>query len=325
MALDSQSPVRGAQALATDARPTASTHGAGQAGARLTPAEPSHTTHEDFDTLLGAVKSRLRNVVGNTMPAADVAATDTHMQAHMQAPTQAQMQAQMPPQIRVQVLECVQALEQLQDLLTHERARQGSAAECAAQVQAQLTQALADLARSRSEGRRAQHRALHDALTLLPNRSFFRQCLDRALMEHAVAPRPIAVLYLDLDGMKQINDRHGHCVGDRLLQVVASRLSGAVRGADTVSRQGGDEFALLLLPPPEREHLAALAEKLFDTVAAPVQLGEIQLTVRASIGIALTPHDGCTADTLLHHADVAMYQAKRQQSRYVFFDAMTAA
>ena len=321
MALDSQSPVRGAQTLATDARPTASTHGAGQAGARLTPAEPSHTTHEDFDTLLGAVKSRLRNVVGNTMPAADVAATDTHMQA----PTQAQMQAQMPPQIRVQVLECVQALEQLQDLLTHERARQGSAAECAAQVQAQLTQALADLARSRSEGRRAQHGALHDALTLLPNRSFFRQCLDRALMEHAVAPRPIAVLYLDLDGMKQINDRHGHCVGDRLLQVVASRLSGAVRGADTVSRQGGDEFALLLLPPPEREHLAALAEKLFDTVAAPVQLGEIQLTVRASIGIALTPHDGCTADTLLHHADVAMYQAKRQQSRYVFFDAMTAA
>ena len=68
-----------------------------------------------------------------------------------------------------------------------------------------------------------------------------------------------------------------------------------------------------------------LAEKLFDTVAAPVQLGEIQLTVRASIGIALTPHDGCTADTLLHHADLAMYQAKRQQSRYVFFDAMTAA
>ena len=325
MAPDSQSPVRGAQTLATDARPTASTHGAGQADARLTPAEPSHTTHEDFDTLLGAVKSRLRNVVGNTMPAADVAATDTHMQAHMQAPTQAQMQAQMPPQIRVQVLECVQALEQLQDLLTHERARQGSAAECAAQVQAQLTQALADLARSRSEGRRAQHRTLHDALTLLPNRSFFRQCLDRALMEHAVAPQPLAVLYLDLDGMKQINDRHGHCVGDRLLQVVASRLSGAVRGADTVSRQGGDEFALLLLPPPEREHLAALAEKLFDTVAAPVQLGEIQLTVRASIGIALTPHDGCTADTLLHHADVAMYQAKRQQSRYVFFDAMTAA
>ncbi len=307
MALDALSLVRSANTSAPDAPPAAATHGARQAGAWLMPGEPKHTANDDCDTLLSAIESRLRSVVDSTVP----------MDPALQPPLHMQM--------RAQVLECVQALEQLQMLLTHERQRHGSAASGAALVQAQLTQALADLARTRSEELLAKHRALHDGLTSLPNRSFFRQRLDHALTEHASAPMPLAVLYLDLDGMKQVNDRHGHCVGDRLLQIVASRLSGAVRSADVVSRQGGDEFALLMAPPPGREDLAALAVKLYDTVAAPVQLGAVQFSVRASIGIAMTPLDGDSADTLLDHADAAMYQAKRQQSRYAFFDAMTAA
>jgi diguanylate cyclase (GGDEF)-like protein len=131
----------------------------------------------------------------------------------------------------------------------------------------------------------------------------------------------LAVLYLDLDGFKPINDRHGHETGDGLLRVVAARLARAVRSDDMVCRVGGDEFVCLLGDVLNRQQLSHLACKLFDAVSAPLRIGTLDLLVRPSIGIAVCPQDGDTTDALLRRADTAMYRAKRQQLGYAFFDA----
>ena len=132
------------------------------------------------------------------------------------------------------------------------------------------------------------------------------------------------MLYIDLDGLKPINDRHGHDTGDEMLKIVAARLRAALREHDVVSRLGGDEFACLLTDLLNREQLAHLACKLFDTVSAPMQIGECGLVVRASIGIVTCPADGSTGAALLRHADTAMYCAKREQTGYAFFSEPAA-
>ena len=183
-----------------------------------------------------------------------------------------------------------------------------------------LAQARVELVGSRSEERRSRRLALHDELTLLPNRSFFGEWLEQTLVRAVPLQQGFAVLYLDLDGFKLINDTHGHAVGDELLRIVASRLARAVRAEDVVSRLGGDEFACLLANLPGRTQLGHLARKLFDAVAAPVKIGSHELTVSPSIGIARCPADGNSADTLLRNADAAMYRAKRERSGFAFFD-----
>ncbi|MEP6608611.1 MAG: GGDEF domain-containing protein [Burkholderiaceae bacterium] len=165
----------------------------------------------------------------------------------------------------------------------------------------------------------AQQLAFHDGLTLLPNRSFFQQRLGRALGAEA-GGRSLAVVYLDLDNFKSINDTYGHAVGDAVLRVVALRLTRTVRSGDMVSRLGGDEFACLLADMLGRDQLSHLACKLLDAVAEPIQLDQVSLTVRPSIGIALCPADGVTVDSLLQAAYAAMYRAKRHKSGYGFFD-----
>jgi diguanylate cyclase (GGDEF)-like protein len=130
---------------------------------------------------------------------------------------------------------------------------------------------------------------------------------------------PVAVLYLDLDNFKWINDAHGHDIGDALLRIVAARLRSSLRSGDTVARLGGDEFAFLLSNPPGRESLAARVNKLLLRLAAPVKMGELDLRAHASVGIALWPDDGECSDTLLRHADKAMYEAKRHRSGHAFF------
>lgn len=161
---------------------------------------------------------------------------------------------------------------------------------------------------------------MHDSLTLLPNRSNFLDQLERAIVRSDPANANLAVLYLDLDGFKAINDLHGHDVGDAFLRIVATRLSRVVRSEDMVSRLGGDEFACLRVGTGGCEPLRHLAEKLFDAVAAPLQVGTLQLTVQPSVGIAMYPADGNGAATLLKSADAAMYVAKRLRSRHAFCD-----
>jgi len=152
-----------------------------------------------------------------------------------------------------------------------------------------------------------RHRAFHDALTGLANRALLREHLAHAI-ERAARGTPLAVLLIDLDGFKQINDVHGHAAGDHLLVTIAQRLRDAVRGADTAARLGGDEFAVVLDGMDAAEDAHFVATRLLASIQAPVQLPDGPITPRASIGVA-TWH-GHDIDALMHDADLAMYAAK---------------
>jgi diguanylate cyclase (GGDEF)-like protein len=221
---------------------------------------------------------------------------------------------------RAGVLECVDALGVLVDALAEERARHALLENELNAARTALGRARVEIVGIRSSERRSRRLALQDELTTLPNRSFFGAWLDQALTAHPGAPQPLAVFFVDLDGFKGVNDTHGHAVGDELLRIVASRLAAAVRVEDVVSRIGGDEFACALTHLPGREHLGQLARKLYETVSAPVRIGGLELAVRPSIGIAMCPADGATAQTLLCRADAAMYHAKRRVTGFAFFD-----
>lgn len=227
--------------------------------------------------------------------------------------------------LRVGLSECVEAMQRLHVSVGHERKRNHQLELDLFDARTALAQARVELVGSRSEERRSRRLALHDDLTLLPNRSFFSEWLEQTLVSSAPLQQSFAVLYLDLDGFKPINDTFGHAVGDELLRIVAARLARAVRAEDVVSRLGGDEFACLLTNFSGREQLGHLACKLFDAVAAPVKIGAHDVTVCPSIGIAMCPTDGNSAAALLHNADAAMYHAKRERSGYAFFDRRSAS
>jgi diguanylate cyclase (GGDEF)-like protein/PAS domain S-box-containing protein len=154
------------------------------------------------------------------------------------------------------------------------------------------------------------HQAYHDALTGLPNRILFQDRLNQALSLSRRQERGLAVLFLDLDQFKLVNDTLGHTIGDRLLKVVAGRLQQAVRRSDTVARVGGDEFNLLLPGIDRGNQAAKLAEKILNTVARPVDVDGHRLFLTTSIGISLFPADAGDAESLLTSADIAMYRAK---------------
>jgi len=152
--------------------------------------------------------------------------------------------------------------------------------------------------------------AQHDALTGLPNRRLLNERLTQAIALARRRGTHLALLFLDLDRFKHVNDSLGHEVGDRLLQSVAKRLMEVVRGTDTISRQGGDEFVLLLAEIAHGSDAAVAAQKMIDALAAPHVIDGQDLHVSASIGVSLFPEDGDAADTLLKNADTAMYHAK---------------
>ncbi|ALX34884.2 hypothetical protein PATSB16_18640 [Pandoraea thiooxydans] len=220
------------------------------------------------------------------------------------------------------MLLCAAMLEQLHDLLLQEKARLRQLESEVCNARAALVAARADLVGTLSEGRRVRHLALHDDLTTLPNRVFFREWLNNALLAHQKQRQTLAVLYLDLDHFKRINDAHGHHVGDELIKIVAARLARTVRIEDIVSRLGGDEFACLFSNVPDRAHLSNLAGKLFEAISAPLVIDGVAFSMRPSIGIAIYPSDGMTSTALLKNADAAMYCAKRRQTGHAFFDQM---
>ncbi len=155
-----------------------------------------------------------------------------------------------------------------------------------------------------------RHQALHDALTDLPNRTLLQDRLAQALRSAQRDGHPLALLLLDIDRFKEVNDTFGHAAGDRLLRQVGRRLRRVVRAADTVARLGGDEFAVLL-PATDTGGATTAAEKIRRALEQPVGRGGYRVSAEASIGIALYPAHGAEAATLLQHADVAMYAAKR--------------
>ncbi len=182
-----------------------------------------------------------------------------------------------------------------------------------------LGQTLSELAASRVRERQARYLANHDLLTALPNRGHFYERLDSALRPTAGPPPTIAVLYIDLDGFKTLNDTHGHRTGDALLRISAARMRHRVRAQDMVCRLGGDEFGCLLTDMPSRERIGQIAAGMFDAVSAPLRVGERMVETRPSIGIAISPADGASAEVLLHRADTAMYHAKQHRSRFAFY------
>ena len=153
------------------------------------------------------------------------------------------------------------------------------------------------------------HMAHHDALTNLPNRTLFRKRLEQALRD-VRRNGHIAVLFLDLDHFKGVNDSLGHPIGDDLLKLVAERLNDCIREGDTVCRLGGDEFAILQASNDRQEPPTNLANRLIEVISAPYEIEGHQITIGVSIGIAVTPEDGTDPDQLLKNADLALYRAK---------------
>jgi len=167
-----------------------------------------------------------------------------------------------------------------------------------------------DVSAARAMAEEITHLAEHDSLTGLPNRLLLNDRLDQAIARSGRKATMMAVLFLDLDGFKHINDSLGHPVGDLLLQSVAERLQDCVRAPDTVSRQGGDEFVVLLQDTKHAEYAAMTAKRILNAVTLPHAINGRDLVVTASIGISVYPCDGLNAETLIKNADTAMYQAK---------------
>lgn len=217
-------------------------------------------------------------------------------------------------------------------MLLHRNGERVAVAESAAPIRDRFGQAsgavllLHDVSQSHAQVQTLAHQAQHDHLTGLPNRVLLQDRLSQALAQVGRGYSG-ALLYLDLDHFKPINDRLGHPVGDRVLQEVAARLRAGVREDDTVSRQGGDEFVLLLVRLADPRDAARVAEKLIHTIEQPIHIDGHDLLLSASIGIALLPQDGRDMGTLTKAADAALYHAKQAgRGRYSYFtDVMSAS
>jgi diguanylate cyclase len=275
----------------------------GQARNPPPPRPPGPVATQDWGDMLAAVCARLRSLAAAGGPAADPGPA--------------------PLSLASGVLQCADALDQLERSLRHELGRAARLELALFDARTALVQARTDLKGTLASEREARERALQDSLTALPNQMDFRGRLDQSMSRAAPTGVSLAVLYLDLDNFKAVNDSHGHDVGDALLRIVAARLRGALRSGDSVGRLGGDEFACLLANVPGRHELEQVVGKLAQALAAPVRIGNLDLRVSASVGIALWPGDGDNGDDLLRHADRAMYQAKRQGGGHAFFDSST--
>lgn len=197
----------------------------------------------------------------------------------------------------------------------------------------ELARSFESMSKSLEEShKQAAHLAYHDSLTGLPNRRFFTELVERAVTHAERDNKSIALLFLDLDDFKRVNDSLGHQTGDKLLQEVADRLTKVIRADDvitrsndlltrgTVARLGGDEFIILLSDLSQRIDAASVAERIVDELEAPVILDRNELYIKTSIGISTFPEDGDSADLLLKNADIAMYHAKEHgKNHYQFF------
>ncbi len=188
-----------------------------------------------------------------------------------------------------------------------------------ADTKTDLAEVRDDLSKAQVKTEEAQQIALQDALTGLPNRVLFEQGLDHGLSQAKRHGWGLAVLFIDIDKFKSINDSYGHDLGDQVLLMVANRLKSFVRDEDIVSRWGGDEFVCLLLEVKQEADVTHLAEKMINRIAEACEFNGIVLSIRASIGIAIYPEDGDMPEILFKNADTAMYKAKGTEKRVVLF------
>jgi diguanylate cyclase (GGDEF)-like protein/PAS domain S-box-containing protein len=176
-----------------------------------------------------------------------------------------------------------------------------------------------DVSVTKAMGLEMSHLANHDALINLPNRNLLKDRLNQAIATSHRTSTWVAVLYIDLDGFKHINDSLGHAIGDKLLQSVAKRLLACVRTSDTVSRLGGDEFVVLLSETKVAQGAGISARKILNALAAPHEIDQHSLCVSTSIGVTTYPEDGQDAEVLIRNADMAMYQAKEKAGTIASF------
>ena len=171
---------------------------------------------------------------------------------------------------------------------------------------------------SEAEEAKARYLAYHDVTTGLANRALFNARLDHALVQAERHDWTLAILFIDLNKFKAINDTYGHDIGDMVLQTVGERLKASVRDEDTVSRIGGDEFMCLLLEVKEAENVENIVLTISAKISDEFEINGIPLSVESSIGIALYPQDGTTAEALLKNADTAMFEAKQNNEAFAF-------
>ncbi len=178
-----------------------------------------------------------------------------------------------------------------------------------------------DITDRRSAEQRIEYLAYHDVLTGLPNRLLVQDRFEQAMAQAERSNTRVALAYMDLDNFKTINDTLGHAAGDEFLKEVARRLRACVRDSDTISRQGGDEFLLVLRDLPDTEIVSAIVTKILEKLQEPFQLGAQELSSSASIGVAIAPDDGSDFETLRKKADLAMYRSKEAgRNTWHYFD-----
>jgi diguanylate cyclase (GGDEF)-like protein/PAS domain S-box-containing protein len=185
-----------------------------------------------------------------------------------------------------------------------------------------LSGSLTDITRQKQNEEQILHDAVHDPLTNLPNRTFFLERVSHSIQRAKRSENDkFAVLFLDLDRFKNINDSLGHALGDQLLSTCGSRINDSVRAIDTIARLGGDEFVVLINSISGINEVQSIVDRIIKTIAEPINLDNLEISVTASIGIVIFSNQYEKADEILQDADIAMYQAKRNnQSRYAYFD-----
>ena len=188
-----------------------------------------------------------------------------------------------------------------------------------ADTKADLAEARNDLAQSLANEEESRQTSLQDPVTGLWNRALFDERLAHGLIQAKRHGWGLAIVFIDIDKFKNINDDHGHDLGDKVLLMVANRLKASVRGEDTVSRWGGDEFACILLGVKQESDVARIAENLVTRIAEDCDFDGTVLSIGASLGVAVYPQDGETADILFRNADSAMYKAKETGKAVVLF------
>ncbi|WP_458414910.1 diguanylate cyclase domain-containing protein [Schinkia sp. CFF1] len=186
-----------------------------------------------------------------------------------------------------------------------------------------VIQTLMDMTEKKRTEDKIKYRAYHDKLTGLYNRSYLDKAIGKALLHAKSENRIVALLFIDLDGFKEVNDTYGHDIGDFLLKIVANRLKKYAGDDDTVARLGGDEFVILLQEIKKPSEAGMVAHNIIAEINMPIVINNYELSVGASIGISLFPHNGIDNVTLTKHADLAMYKAKRRgKNRFQFFTSL---
>ncbi len=267
------------------------------------------------------LKAKVEAVADDLASANDVA-KDRIADGATTLPAAQVLQAGLAVELTVQ--ECADDLQQVTRNLAHGVGEIKAVDQVLSRSREALAESETALAASRDAERAASHRAMHDQKTGLPNRALFDDRLTQAIAGAERHGWTLAVMFLDLDRFKLVNDTHGHAAGDAVLTVVAQRLMSHARDEDTVCRNGGDEFLYLLINPNTREDVARIAGLVRSAIATPIDLGALQFAITPSIGIALYPDHGSSAELLIAHADAAMYRAKQLRSACEFFEAPAA-